>query len=94
MGLEKRVTDDVVELARLINAPEATGPRLYPIYGELFTELDAIALLTGAYAQLIAGGGIYGAEGSAWIAVTGSDEQEEAAVALVRSVRDEPPCEV
>lgn len=94
VGLEKRVTDDVVELARLINAPEATGPRLYPIYGELFTELDAIALLTGAYAQLIAGGGIYGAEGSAWIAVTGSDEQEEAAVALVRSVRDEPPCEV
>ncbi len=94
VGLEKRVTDDVVELARLINAPEATGPRLYPIYGELFTELDAIALLTGAYAQLIAGGGIYGAEGSAWIAVTGSDEQEEAAVALVHSVRDEPPCEV
>lgn len=94
VGLEKRVTDDVVELARLINAPESTGPRLYPIYGELFTELDAITLLTGAYAQLVAGGGIYGAEGSAWIAVTGSDEQEETAAALVRSVRDEPPCEV
>ncbi|MCU0520359.1 MAG: hypothetical protein MUF84_06690 [Anaerolineae bacterium] len=93
-GLEKRVFDDVVELAKLVNASDASGPRLYPIHGEIFTELDAIELLTGAYAQLIAAGGIYGAEGSGWVAVTGSDEQEDAAAALIRSVRDEPPCEV
>lgn len=94
VGVEKRVFDDVVELAKVINAPEASGPRLYPIFGEVFTELDAIELLTGAYAQLIAAGGIYGAEGSAWVVVSGSDEQEDAAAALIRSVRDEPPCEV
>jgi hypothetical protein len=94
IGLEKRVLDDVVELAKLVNAPDATGPRLYPIHGEIFNELDAIELLTGAQAQLIAAGGIYGAEGSGWIAVSGSGEQEDDAAALIRSVRDEPPCEV
>jgi hypothetical protein len=94
VGLEKRVFEDIVELARLVNAPEGSGPRLYPISGEIFNELDAIELLTGATAQLIAAGGIYGAEGSGWIVVNGADEQEEAAAALVRSVRDEPPCEV
>ncbi|MCJ7548383.1 MAG: hypothetical protein MUQ30_01725, partial [Anaerolineae bacterium] len=77
-----------------VNAADASGPRLYPIPGDVFTELDAIELLTGAEARLIAAGGIYGAEGSAWVGVSGSVEQEEAAAALVRSVRGEPPCEV
>ena len=46
------------------NAPGARGPRLYPALGEVFTEIDAIRLLTGSDACLIASGGIYGAEGA------------------------------
>ena len=94
VGVEKRVFEDVGSLAKDVNAPDASGLRLYPIPGDIFTELDAIELLTGTEASLIAAGGIYGAEGSAWVGVRGSAEQEEAAAALVRSVRGEPPCEV
>ncbi|MGC9523770.1 MAG: hypothetical protein ACP5HG_18100 [Anaerolineae bacterium] len=93
VGVEKRVFEDVVDLAAHVNALDASGPRLYPIPGAIFTELDAIELLTGAEARLIAAGGIYGAEGAAWVSVSGSDEEESAAIDLIRSVRDEPPCE-
>jgi hypothetical protein len=94
VGLEKRVLEPVTYLAERCNAPGATGPRLFPFPGEIFTELDAIELLTGAEACLIAGGGIYGAEGAYWLGVSGSEEQVQAAAELIRSVADEPPCEV
>lgn len=94
IGLEKRVFEDVNELALRVNDPAAQGPRLMPLPGEIFTELDAIHLLTGAEPMLLAGGGILGAEGSAWLGVDGTNEQVDAAVALVRSVADEPACEV
>jgi len=94
VGLEKRVFEDVNLLARKVNAPGTEGPRLFPLPGEVFTELDAIKLLTGAQAFLIAAGGVYGAEGASWLGVTGSAEQMQATVDLIESVIDEAPCEV
>jgi hypothetical protein len=94
VGLEKRVLEPVNDLAERCNAPGATGPRLFPVPGEIFTELDAIELLTGAAACLVAGGGIYSAEGSYWLGISGSEEQVQTAVELIKSVADEPPCEV
>jgi len=94
VGLEKRVFEDVNVLAERCNAPEAKGPRLLPMPGRIFTELDAIKLMTGAEACLIAAGGISGAEGSAWLGITGSEEQIQASADLIRSVADEPPCRV
>ena len=94
VGLEKRVFEPVSELAQRVNDPESTGPRLMPLPGDIFTELDAIHLLTGVEPTLLAGGGIFGAEGSAWIGVSGMATQEDAAVALVKSVAGELPCEV
>jgi hypothetical protein len=94
VGVEKRVFDNVNVLAQRCNAPDAKGPRLLPVPGQVFTELDAIKLMTGAEAALIAAGGIYGAEGAAWLGVTGTEEQIEAAVELIKSVAGEPPCEV
>ncbi len=94
IGLEKRVFDDIHTLAQRVNALETDGPRLMPLPGEVFTELDAIQLLTGAEPILIAGGGIFGAEGSAWIGVSGTEEQVAAAAELIKSVSGEPPCEV
>jgi hypothetical protein len=94
VGVEKRVFEDVVALARYVNAPGGAGTRLYPLPGDVFTEMEAIELLTGVEVHLVAAGGIYGAEGSAWIAVTGTEEQEAAAAALIKSISSEPPCEV
>lgn len=93
IGLEKRVFDDIHTLSLRVNDAATDGPRLMPLPGVVFTELDAIQLLTGAESVLIAGGGIFGAEGSAWIGVSGTEEQVAAAAALIKSVSGEPPCE-
>lgn len=90
VGLEKRVTENLDELAAKMNEPGAQGARLIPVPGEIFTELDAIALLTGAKAQLVAAGGVCGAEGSVWLAISGKPAEEKTAEALIKAVADEP----
>ena len=90
VGLEKRVNGDVFCLAEKVNSPSAEGIRLFPTPGQVFTEIEAIQLLTGATAEVISGGGVCGAEGSCWLAVSGTKEQEEAAEKLLDSVVSEP----
>lgn len=94
VGLEKRVPGDLNELAVRLNSPGAKGPRLLPVPGEAFTEIDAIKLLTGAEAELVAAGGVGGAEGSIWLAVSGSEEQIGAAERLLKAVAGEPGFEL
>jgi hypothetical protein len=90
VGLEKRVAGDLDELAARLNAPGAHGPRLLPVPGLVFTETDAIHLLSGATADLVAAGGVCGAEGSVWLAVSGTPEQVDKAESLLQSVASEP----
>ena len=90
VGLEKRISGNIDELAAKLNEPGAKGPRLLPVPGDIFTELDAINLLTGAHAELVAAGGVGGAEGSIWLALSGKPSQENGALALLQSVAAEP----
>jgi hypothetical protein len=90
VGLEKRVCGDLCCLAEKVNLPGLSGYRLFPVPGEVFTEIEALHLLTGATAEMIAGGGVCGAEGSYWLAVSGTKEQEVAAERLLASVASEP----
>ncbi len=91
VGLEKRIDGDLDVLAAKLNVPGAHGPRLLPVPGQVFTEIDAIKLLTGAEAELVAGGGVCGAEGSVWLAIDGEHQQEKAAEELLKSLASEPP---
>jgi hypothetical protein len=50
--------------------------------------------MTGAEAFLIAAGGVYGAEGASWLGIAGTEEQIQAAAELIKSVADEPLCQV
>jgi hypothetical protein len=75
VGLEKRITANINEIAALVNSTAASGPRLMPVTGKIVTELHAVKVLTGADAELIASGGVCGAEGSYWLAVTGTENQ-------------------
>lgn len=90
VGLEKRISGDIESLVKRLNAPGVQGKRFLSIPGEVFTEIEAIALLTGARAELFAGGGICGAEGSVWLALSGVPQCEDAAVKLLQSVANEP----
>ena len=94
VGLEKRVLDDMHSLATLCNAPDNQGPRLYPFPGQVFTEIDAIALLTDCETVLLAAGGTQGAEGSVWLGVEGEPAELAEADRLLRSVAKEPPCSI
>lgn len=91
VGLEKRIDGDLDAIARQLNVPAAKGPRFFPVPGRVFTEIDAIALLTGAQAELTASGGVSGAEGSIWLTVSGSVQQMNDADALMMTVIEEPP---
>ena len=90
VGLEKRINGDLHALAEKINAPGASGNRLLPVPGQVFTELDAVNALTGVSADLFSAGGVCGAEGSCWLVVSGTKEQEEAAEKLFSSLVSEP----
>ncbi len=90
VGIEKRINGDLTSLAEKLNAPGSGGYRLLPVVGEVFSEIEALTVLTGAEVELIAAGGVCGAEGSCWIAVTGTEEQEEFAAEIIASVNCEP----
>ena len=92
VGLEKRVARAITDIAEDVNDPEAEGPGMLALPGEVFTELDAIAMLTGAGADLLAGGGVHGAEGAVWIGVDGEPDEIAAAAELIDSVAAEPLC--
>ncbi len=94
VGLEKRVLEDIHVLARRCNAPDAEGVRLLPIPGRIFTELDAVELITGAEACLVSAGGVYGAEGASRLGISGGEEQVQTATELFEAMADEPPCRV
>jgi hypothetical protein len=90
VGLEKRIDGDLDIIAQKVNAPSAKGPRFLPVPGRVFTEIDAVHLLTGAKAEMIAGGGVCGAEGSVWMAVGGTDDQMEKVALVMKMVLPEP----
>lgn len=95
VGLEKEITGDIRELSALVNqCPEvnrASMPALWPIEGEIVTELEALELLTGCEAHQIGAGGLCGAEGASWFAVWGTSEEVAACKELVGGILGEPP---
>jgi hypothetical protein len=93
VGLEKNIPGDIHDLYRQLAAagPNGSGPMLWPVDGEIFTEIEAIQLLSGTCAALIGAGGIGGAEGSVRLSVWGSAEQVNQAEAAIEGVLGEPP---
>ncbi|MCL4535630.1 MAG: hypothetical protein M1370_10790 [Bacteroidetes bacterium] len=90
VGLEKVVYHDIFSLARKTMDPDYMGPSLYPVTGIIVTEIEALKMLSGVDAELLASGGIAGAEGSVRLLLEGEAEVVKKALALVESVRDEP----
>lgn len=89
VGLEKRVPGNLDELAAKVNAPGVKGPRLLPVQGEVVTEIEAVSILSGAKAELFAAGGVCGAEGTVWLAVSGKPEEEKRIKELVDTLEKE-----
>jgi hypothetical protein len=74
-GLEKRTAEDIDQIVTIVNQPSMTGHRMMPVTAEIITEIEAIEILFGVKATMIAAGGVSGAEGSVWLALEGSDDK-------------------
>lgn len=94
VGLEKRIHGDLNEIANKLNKPGLRGARLLPVPGEVFTEIDALKMITGAGAEMVAAGGVAGAEGSFWLLVSGEKRQLASAETIIKSVSKEPVFEL
>ncbi len=91
VGLEKRVSCDLEDIAKKLNVPGLIGPRLLPVNGEVFTEIEALDILCNVKTDLIAAGGVSGAEGSVWLGITGDDNSLDIAERVIKSVSFEEP---
>lgn len=93
VGLEKRIEAVIPELAGRINSPGSTGPRIFSVAGVIITEIEAIAMLAGAETELIAAGGVCGAEGAVWLGVKGTEKQMNSVKELISCAAAEPAFE-
>lgn len=89
VGLEKRVTEDLDSIANLLNSPNSTGPRMFIVSGEIISEIEAIKILFGLNAKLVAAGGVCGAEGSVWLAIEGDSKALEKAKTTIKEIGKE-----
>lgn len=94
VGVEKRVELPISDLASIVNDCDSTGLRLYPASGTPYTELDAFPDLFDVDAELIAAGGICGAEGGCWFQCEGADEDIDDLLDYVKELKKLPAYEV
>lgn len=93
VGLEKQVPFSIRQTAAEVAGArrDGHGPTLWPVQGEIVTELEALRILTGVRAVPMGAGGINGGEGGLWLGLFGSAETLEKAEALLDEVFGEPP---
>jgi hypothetical protein len=94
IGLEKLVFEDINDLSRASRAgenhPDAPVTSLFPMTGTIVTEIEALQILCGVDARLLAAGGVAGAEGAVWLLLEGSQSQLDAVLALHNELKGEP----
>jgi hypothetical protein len=94
VGLEKEVPYDIAEASALLASDEeqlGSVLSLWPVHGEIFTEIEALAIMFGVDSIPVAAGGIAGAEGALRLLLLGESEDIKDAVAFVASIQGEPP---
>lgn len=90
VGLEKETPARIVEAARRLEAEGGSGPSLWPVHGDIFTEVEALRVLCGVEAVPIGAGGVAGAEGAVWLACFGEAGQIDAVKSLAEQLKAEP----
>jgi len=92
-GLEKLVPVDLARVSQRIKNEPGRNPiwGLWAFTGQIFTEADALAELTGVDAIPIAAGGVGGAEGAVRLLISGSEQQLDETMGFLEQVWGEPP---
>ncbi|MFW5781910.1 MAG: hypothetical protein ACOCWO_01305 [Candidatus Muiribacteriaceae bacterium] len=89
-GLEKEVSFDLDEMSEMMGEADCTAetPRLFSIRTDLFTEIEAISVLTEGKVEAyhIATGGIKGAQGAVRLLLDGDKEEVERIVEFTKKL--------
>jgi hypothetical protein len=95
VGLEKSVGVDIEKVAGTLREPDeylGDVPRLWPVRGNIVTEIEALTILTGVKAMQMASGGVGGAEGGVRLLLEGAKEVlDDTLKFLDENIFGEPP---
>lgn len=91
IGLEKLIPS-VIDASKVANPEKIRFSfgmplKLFPIKGHVVTELEAVELLSGCKAHVIASGGLKGAEGGVTLVVDGNDREINKLKDIVMSIK-------
>ena len=99
VGLEKFIPGSIKNVAPLAGMDKVifstgTPVGMMPIHGKIITELEAIKILSGAEAIVMAKGGLSGAEGAVTLMVRGTPKQLRQVKLLTKSIKGENPLKI
>jgi hypothetical protein len=94
VGLEKFIPGSIKNVAPLAGMDKVifstgTPVGMMPIHGKVITELEAIKIISGAEAIVMAKGGVSGAEGAVTLMVRGTPDQLRRVKLLTKSIKGE-----
>ncbi|MGI6209174.1 MAG: hypothetical protein ACOYEW_13300 [Anaerolineae bacterium] len=90
VGLEKCISASIMDVVRYVQRPEHRSDGMMPVWGTIFTEIEALEVLAGVKAMHIGSGGVAGAEGAVWLAYEGDEAQMKRAKAVLDAIYGEP----
>jgi len=94
VGLEKLIAGDLAQAStKLAAATYESGAKtgLFPVTGEIVTEIEALQVLYGVEAVQIGAGGVGGAEGSVHLLISGEPAAVRRAMEDIEKIQGEPP---
>lgn len=93
VGLEKQLAmplHEVMSAAPPALCSELGLPRLWPVPGAVFTEIEACRSFGDVEVQQLGAGGLCGAEGAIWLLVQGLEDDVAAVREVVQQIKGEP----
>jgi hypothetical protein len=92
IGLEKLIPTPIAQAAKAASRERTDSAMgipvgLMPVPGKAITEVEAIDILSGAQAVVVAAGGLGGAEGAVTLIIRGPEEKVNRALQIVRDVK-------
>lgn len=90
-GVEKLIPGSIIDICRKagrkrVDRSMGMAVGVIPIFGKIITEKEAVEILTGVKATVIAAGGICGAEGATTLLVEGDEKQVGQVFELVKAL--------
>jgi hypothetical protein len=93
VGLEKCLPYPIEQAATAVGAEDeelGSMVSLFPVWGQVFTEIESLRTLAGVEAIPCGAGGIAGAEGAVSLLLRGDGDAVRAAMGVVEEVQGEP----